>query len=267
MKCDDYRALLPEYWDASLLDENRAELEMHLASCAVCRAEAERLGALWQNLGTMPVAEPPRGMRARFYEKLEAYQQGFDQARAPKLSIFALLGSWWSARPALAAGFSVAMLVLGFAGGFLAGGKRENTEVSQLRNEVGNMKQMVALSLLQQQTASDRLKGVNWAYRVEQPDTEVLAALLYTINHDPNVNVRLSAVDALRAFSESPVARKGLQQAITKQDSPLVQIALIDQIAELRDRSAVPTLKALTTEPQVNAEVRQRASWALGRIQ
>ena len=56
------------------------------------------------------------------------------------------------------------------------------------------MRQLVTLSLLQQQSAGDRLQGVNWSYRVEQPDTAVLAALLTTVNHDPNVNVRLAAV-------------------------------------------------------------------------
>ncbi len=129
------------------------------------------------------------------------------------------------------------------------------------------MRQMVTLSLLQQQGASDRLKGVNWAYRVEQPDTEVLAALLYTVNHDPNVNVRLASVDALRTYSDSPVARRGLLQAIGKQESPMVQIALIDQLAELRDQTAVPALRSLETDAKVNAEVRQRAQWALGRLQ
>ena len=129
------------------------------------------------------------------------------------------------------------------------------------------MRQMIALSLMQQQNASDRLKGVNWAYRVEQPDTEVLAALLYTVNHDPNINVRLAAVDALRAFTNSPVATRGLTQAIAKQDSPMVQIALIDQLTDMRDRNAMPALRELIGNVSVNPEVRQRAQWALGRLQ
>ncbi len=71
------------------------------------------------------------------------------------------------------------------------------------------MRQLVALSLLQQQNASDRLRGVNYAYRVEQSDPQVLSALLTTLDHDSNVNVRLAAVDAVRNFTDSPVGRKG----------------------------------------------------------
>ena len=33
------------------------------------------------------------------------------------------------------------------------------------------MRQLVALSLMQQQSASDRLRGVSWAYQVEPSDT------------------------------------------------------------------------------------------------
>ena len=121
------------------------------------------------------------------------------------------------------------------------------------------MRQLVALSLLQQQSASDRLRGVNFAYHVEQSDPQVLSALLTTVNHDPSVNVRLAAVDALRNFNDSPVGRKGVVQALAKQDSPLVQIAILDQIVELHEKSAVPDIQFLLSGQSLNPDVRQRA--------
>jgi HEAT repeat protein len=129
------------------------------------------------------------------------------------------------------------------------------------------MRQLVALSLLQQQSASDRLRGVNFAYRVEQPDPQVLSALLTTVNHDPSVNVRLAAVDALRNFDDSPVGRNGLVQALSKQDSPMVQIQILDQIVELREKSAVSAIQFLLSNPSLNPDVRQRAQWALKQLQ
>ena len=129
------------------------------------------------------------------------------------------------------------------------------------------MRQLVALSLLQQQNASDRLRGVNYAYRVEQSDPQVLSALLTTLDHDSNVNVRLAAVDAVRNFTDNPVGRKGLVQALAKQDSPLVQIAILDQIVELHEKSAVTAIQFLLSGQDVNPDVRQRAQWALKRLQ
>lgn len=264
MTCEECRGQMPELWEGLLGDEPRAALEMHLASCVACRTEADRFGKLWQRLEHIPPEDPPPGLRARFYERLDAYQHAYQDARNEP---------WWKPAwtPRLAfgigLGFSFATLIIGFLTGFLINERRDNSQITQLHTEVTNMRQMIALSLLQQQNASDRLKGVNWAYRVEQPDTEVLAALLYTVNHDPNINVRLAAVDALRTFADSPIARRGLVQAIAKQDSPMVQIALIDQLTEVHDRAALPALEALAANASANGEVRQRAQWALRRLQ
>ena len=263
MKCEDYRAQLPEFWEGALEEEERAALEMHMASCAGCRAEAESLGRIWHGLARIPMAQPSADLRRRFYERLESYQQGLAETPRTGGGVWA----WFRLRPAFQIGFGLAMLAVGFMAGYRVDDRRDNSQMSQLRSEVNNMRQMVTLSLLQQQNASERLKGVTWSYRVEESDTEVLSALLYTVNHDPNVNVRLAAVDALHTFADSPVARKGLVQAIGKQDSPMVQVALIDTLSELRDKQAVPALEALVKNDKTNQAVRERAEWALGRME
>src|SRR5262245_45848096 len=48
------------------------------------------------------------------------------------------------------------------------------------------MRAMVTLSLLQQPSASEHLKGVSWTGSLEHPDSEVLQTLLETLVHDPN---------------------------------------------------------------------------------
>ncbi len=275
MKCEDYRAQMPEYWEGALEEEDKVALEMHLASCTGCRAETDSLGSIWHGLARIPLAQPSRDLRRRFYERLDAYQQGLMetpatvpvvQAAAKRPSFAERFKTFFPMRPAFQLALSAAMLAIGFFAGFRVDDKRDNRQLSQLRSEVNNMRQMVTLSLLQQQNASERLKGVNWSYRVEQSDTEVLSALLYTVNHDQNVNVRLAAVDALRTFADSPIARKGLMQAIGKQDSPMVQVSLIDTLAEIRDHEAVPVFQALAKDSKSSPEVRERAQWALGRM-
>jgi hypothetical protein len=128
------------------------------------------------------------------------------------------------------------------------------------------MRQMVALSLMQQQSAGERLRGVSWAYRVESSDTEVLSALLSTVNNDQSVNVRMAAVEALHAFGASPVTRTAIVQSIPKQTSPLVQIALIDLLVDLKVTDATPALKQRSLDPAVDASVRERAKAALGKL-
>jgi HEAT repeat protein len=126
---------------------------------------------------------------------------------------------------------------------------------------------MIALSLMQQQSASERLKGVSWSYQMQKPGGEVLTALLDTLTHDPNVNVRLATVDALRQFGDQPVVRRGLVDAMTRQESPLVQIALIDLAVDLREKESVGTLRQLTQDQKVNEAVRERAQRGLSELE
>jgi hypothetical protein len=256
MNCEEARTQFVDYWRGSLEDQ-LGEFRAHLDSCERCQAEAHELRDLWGTLGALPEEDPSLGMRVRFYDSLRAWRQREGERRK---------ALWWIRHPAFQAASAAAILVIGIATGYMVRG-RDTSEVSQLRGEIYNMRQLVALSLLQQQNASDRLRGVNYAYRVEQSDPQVLSALLTTLDHDSNVNVRLAAVDAVRNFTDSPVGRKGLVQALAKQDSPLVQIAILDQIVELHEKSAVSSIQFLLSGPDVNPDVRQRAQWALKQLQ
>ena len=128
------------------------------------------------------------------------------------------------------------------------------------------MRQMVTLSLLQQQSASERLKGVSFTARIDQPGGEVTLALLDALMHDPNVNVRLATIDALRRFAARDNVRRGMIDALTRQTSPLVQIALIDFVVETNGREAADTLRRLSNDPMFDQAVRGRATQALQQI-
>jgi hypothetical protein len=139
-------------------------------------------------------------------------------------------------------------------------------ELSRLHAEVQSMRQVVTLSLLQQQSASERLAGVSWSQQMQHPDARVLEALIGTLNYDPNVNVRLKAIDALYGFSDRPVVRKGILEALDRHNSPLVQIALIDMVVQIRETQSRPSLRKLAGDGTVHDSVRKRAEWALQQL-
>lgn len=274
MNCELAKQAMPEYWTGTLEEPERVKFEVHLSECGECRSEAEQLSKLWRGIGLLPAAEtaePSRELRTRFYQSLNAYQAGLEEARKRvRPGVFETLKSWWPQRPAMQFATAMAMLVVGLGAGWYArtpSVKVEDSELARLRGEVGNMKQLVTLSLLQQQSASDRLRGVSWAYRVEQSDTEVLSALLTTVNQDPSVGVRLSAVGALRQFVASPIARKGIVQSLMRQESPMVQAALIDLIIEIKEAPAKQALETLSAGDKYNPLIRERAKKALSELQ
>ncbi len=128
------------------------------------------------------------------------------------------------------------------------------------------MRQMVALSLLQQQSASERLRGVSWAYQSEPTNNEVLTALVGAVRNDPNINVRLAAVDALGAFAQNPQARQALREALPRESTPIVQVALIDLLVDLQEQEATPALQEIVSTEGINDGVREQALWALERL-
>ena len=257
MTCEEARLLLTEE-----LGGNRAgssELQEHIAMCPACSAEAEQVRTIWLRLADVPEPEPRPGMSTRFYAALDAYQQGMREQRSG-------FWRWWPSTPVWQVAVSMGCLAAGLLTGTLVAGRSapaSSKEIAELHKEMTGMRQMVTLSLLQQQSASERLRGVTWSYRAEPNDMEVLGALLRTVSSDSNVDVRLAAVEALRNFGDSSVARRGLQNALLKQESPLVQIAITDALAELHDKSAAPTLRRMLEMPNLDPNVRRRVNEAL----
>lgn len=267
MTCEQVQQRLPEYWTGVISMNEHRNVDAHLASCGACRAEAAQLGSLWTTLGRLPVEAPGPQMRSRFYDMLDAYRSGINENTK--------LAPWWRrwfAQPLPLVAGALAMLAVGFLGGRLfyyapvAKPVDENSQVAQLRSEVNSMRQMVALSLLQQQSASERMKGVSFTNRVDKSDREVVAALLDTVKSDPNVNVRLAAVDAFKHFGSDHAARRHLLEAVSAQDSPMVQIAIIELLVDLNDQSASKALAAMAQDSKLQKDVQERARWAVSEL-
>ena len=271
MKCDEVRELFPDLWAGVLEEDTRSKIQSHLTRCPACQDENESLSMVWMKLGELPEEKPSAAVRPRFYAMLEGYKQGLDQAK-PSRRWREAAGSWLGKlpyrQPAFQFGVAAVLLVAGFLGGYFykPAGSGNRDELAQLREEVHDMRQMVTVSLLKQQSASERLKGVSWSNQVMHPDPELLSALLQTLNYDPNVDVRLAAIDALYRFSSEPNVRKGLIESLPRQDSPLVQIAVIDLLVQLQERQSIDTLKQLTRDQDINKVVRDRAQWGLQKL-
>jgi hypothetical protein len=262
MNCERIREQIPECLAGRLDKAVRERLVAHLETCPACRAELAELNAVWRGLGSLPEPEPDPALRARFLEVLEAYQAG----RASGLS--GQVGVPPRSRHIWQVALACALLMVGvFLGRYVAEPRSPSPDLAQLRAQMENLRQLVTLSLLQEQSPSSRLRGVTYSYQMAQPDAQVEQALLYAVNHDSNVNVRLSAVDALEKYAANPRIRRALADAVPVQDSPLVQIALIDLLVQLNDKEAASALRHLAQDAQADNQVRQHAALALQRME
>lgn len=225
-------------------------IQDHLETCASCRAAYSELRASLGALDEYEVPDRPENYGARVWRSVQTRMQIESAARRPLLD-------WFSLRWARV-GWAAAMLLAGFVlGRYLPGPEGE-----QLRT----MRELLTLSLLQNQSASERLAGVSWSRNFDQPDARLLDALVQALNYDPDVNVRLAAIDALSGFSQQSAVRRQLLEGLARQSSPLVQISLIDLLVALREKGSAEALRRLANDEKANEYVRQRAQWGLQQI-
>ncbi len=259
--CEQARELMAAGWKDELDEMAATRLQMHLDDCEECSAEMAALGEVWQELGELPAPEPGPALRRRWEQTLGAFIVRQPARRAPWWQ------SFWPANPAWQMGLAAACLIAGLAGGaLLQSGRTERDEVARLRDEVASTREMMAVSLLQQQSATERLRGVDYSARMPSMEPQVVSALIQAVNRDSNVNVRLAAIDALGKVATDSHVRESMTDSLTQQDSPMVQAALIDYLVDARARNAVGAIRDLVSRPDVNPTVRQRGSLALQHL-
>jgi hypothetical protein len=263
MTSDEFRFLIPGYLSQQMTEAEKAIFERKLAEDPEFALEVAELRSTWQDLGSAPAQQPSAALHARFYQRLNELDRGVSRSPASDYA-------WW--RPGLSGLVRQATIVLTllcvgvYVGRLTAPRSAASEDTAGLRDQVQSLRQAVALSLMDRQSASSRLEGISWSSRVSHPDSDLLSALVNTLNHDSNTNVRLASLDALEKFSGDASVRQALVASLPLQTSPLVQIALIDGLVQIRDRSVAGELKTLSRSGSADAAVRQRAQWGLEKL-
>jgi anti-sigma factor RsiW len=228
MRCDEVGERLVDGWDRTLGEDERAELEEHLAGCPACRDEARQLEALWARLGGIePAIEvPSQRLRARFYSFLAEEERRHRAGRWSDRLGRRLAALWPRERQAQMA-LAAASLVLGVGVGLAGAGLGTGAEVRALRGELASVSESVGLSLLTHPAATERLRGVSLAGRAAA-DQRVVEALVDVVRSDPNDNVRLAAIEALAQRLDEPGVGPRLLEVLPVQSSPLLQMTLLE---------------------------------------
>ena len=268
MTCEKAQEKFADYLTGDLDETGRGEVQKHILDCAACREDLEDLTVVWAKLGVLPEEQPGGAVRSRFYAMLEDCKGKIEAERKHAQPARSRWTDWFTfRRPAFAASFSAFLLLVGIGAGWLmTGGRQGGDRFASLSREVQDMRQQVALSLLSKPSASDRIQGIGYSAEVKNPNGTTLAALLKAVDSDPNPNVRLAAVDALYLFRDRPGVRESLVKSLSVQSYPLVQVALIDFLVEVRETRAIEALKKLIDAGELTPEVKARAEQGLKQI-
>lgn len=214
----------------------------------------EPLRRIWEALDRLPEEQPGPALRQCFYRMLDEEAERAPRKRPVRKSWREVLSTLLPQPVRLGVAWALPALVVGILLGGRVPGSEKRGEISELRQEVRSLSRVVTLSLLQQESASERLKGVSYGRSTGPTDERVLSALLAAVTEDPNENVRLAAIDALAGVVERPRVQRTLAESLPRQPSPMVQIALVDLLAEAP--GARPLLSRVAENPEVDPTVR-----------
>lgn len=271
MNCQRVQDSFIDYQDGTLPPDESAALRAHLTSCPACQREWSALQEITRKLDALPAPEPSPRMREQFYAMLETHQRNADSVspfQVARSRIDRFFASLLPSQPALQFAFSLALLVGGLAAGarFLAPrpaapaeDHASKREIAELRKQVDDMGSLVAASLLQQKSTSERLQTVLATMDLKSPDRRVLTDLVGALALDPSVNVRLTAVEALAPHAKEEVVRQGLLASLPRESSPLVQVAMIELLTSVRETGATPLFERLSRDESADKDVRESA--------
>lgn len=269
----------------------RTELENHLDTCPECQMEWEAAKKIWLLMGDVPAAEPSDAVRTGFSAILRNYKDEQAANKSPWMTLVRKIRDLWIAQPAMQLVYSLVLLIVGLWLGHLFSSPAPSTttatttasgiesksapasttaatsgQIDSLSAQIREMKQSMAISLLENPSASERIRAVSYTNEIVKANKQVIDALLETLNDDPNVNVRLVTLEALVKFANQPAVRQGLVQSIANQESPLVQSAIADVMVKLQEKRSVKSFRELLQKPDLNDAIRDKIETSISKL-
>lgn len=238
-----------DYIDGKGTVEERSLVESELAHNATSYALYEQLREVMHVMDKVKSLEPSGKLKMEFEKAL--HNEIIAQKKTRTIFFSPMLY-----RAAAAVLLVMAGVVIG---NWINDNQQEARELAELKQQVEENRRVMMAMLENHQSASQRMQGLSVVYEMDKPDDEIVLILVKTMNEDPNSNVRLAAMDALGKFSHEASVRTALIQSLSTQKDPIVQIALIQLLVKMKEKSVVKQLEQMTKDASTLKAVKDEA--------
>jgi anti-sigma factor RsiW len=268
MNCDWVKQNVALYVYEELPDDQRHELEQHVERCQSCAVELGAIRAFHSAMSAVPTAEPAPNLLAASRMRLSEALEDAEQHRGWNRFTFDLAG--WLHQARMAPALVVALIMIGFVGGGIAGWQVTRNSGAFDRTAAGATPQSAEASIaaIRGITQDPASNSVRIKYDTLQPQTangslddpKIQQLLLYAARSNYNSGVRMDSVNILTRKPEDEKVRQALMFSLRYDNNPGVRLkalqALGDYVkSDTRVRDAV--LDALMRDS--NAGVRSTA--------
>ena len=260
MDKEKLETLLIDYIDGKLSPEERRMVEQeHLQRNEETYKLYEQLKEVMQAMNRSAQLEPSARLRTSFDKVLQTEMAGSKQGKTV-----------WFTPTFYRAAAAVALLAVAGAVGFVINQQREHAKLlAGYEAEILRTKKEMMDLLNNQNSASQRLMGATVAYNSiaqANADADIIKALIKTMNEDENSNVRLASIEALVKFNDQPHVRQALISSLSTQKDPVVQIALIRLLVDMRVKGLKKELEHITTDDSMLPAVKDEAHAGLLKL-
>lgn len=259
MDKNEVKDLLPDYLDNLLSPLKKKEVEAHLKTCASCYKELQEYESLFNAFKEEKLVKPSDKLNRNFEKLLTDEKNNSVKIVSINNSKTSHSKNWFIGSMKIAA--SIALLIVAFVSGRYFQIQESEQEIALIENESLQLKQTTMISLMENQSASKRIQGVQFIEKFENPDETIVKALANRMLNDENTNVRLTAVEALSKFSKSELVTVAFIEALETEKDPSVQIVIIQSLVKTQEKKAVKSMQRLLeqedTQPFIKAEINQ----------
>lgn len=261
---EEFEIIAIDYLRGEISLDDKVVFEKFLSSNPSYQKEFEDLKLVWETSDVIIAPEPSEAMNVQFFDMLNSETE---EQKKSNLNWFNQLTNSLSflMKPQFA--YGLLLLGIGLSIGYFLNSDDTRTVTNIVANdETEEVREQLVLTLLEQPSANKRLQAVNEASKLNVANQRVIKALFTTLNSDPNINVRLVAIESLAKYAETPEVRMELVKSIGLQDSPLVQIALADLMVALQEKTSIESMKELLEKPDIDTTVKQKLEESINHI-
>jgi len=264
---------------ASLADNDNSELSEELQSYLEQNRQLQDellfIEQFWTN-DVKPLVMPSDKLDANFYQMLSraqsaqqhGAQQGSEQQetaqsandyrsalKEPSYSLMDKIKNWLTPTPIAQFATLTLFFVLGYNVNQAPNNEKSSEAYSVLQQDISSLTTVLAMSMLQKSSASERLSGVAYSRQAGLSNPVLVEQLIELLARDKSTSVRLAIINSLGELQSFGSFEQQLLTLATKEENLLVQIELCRLLLNYGSVEVKDLLTEQANQQQLKPEV------------
>ena len=239
--CKDIEHLIIDFVDDQLSISDKQIVESHIKNCETCKTTEQDYRLLFGTIDVEKPEYPDKKIKDAFNKALIEAELTILQKNNSKPSK--------TIEISFQTIYKMVAVVALMAGSYWFGNyntkKKYTPKLASLRSEKQELKRLTTLSLFESESASKHIQAVGYSQELDNPDDDILNALVNEMLHNKFVNVRLASARALMRFSEYRSVKDAFIEALKSEKNTSMQIELIEILVRIKEKRAIPKMEEL----------------------